>query len=209
MTEPIMNEPTTVLLRNLLERRRRGDEQAGEELLAAAQKRLEQLTRKMFRDFGRVRRWEDTADVVQNATLRLWRALHEVQPETVADFLRLSAALIRRELIDLARHHFGPQGAGAHHRSWPRKPDDDRSPSPLDQAAPETDARQLAEWTEFHELVDKLPEEEKVAYDLLWYQELGQEEAAKLLDISVWTLRRHFRQAKLRLHGWLAEADSR
>ncbi len=41
----------------------------------AACERLTRLARKMLKDFGRVRRWEETDDVVQNALLRLYRTL--------------------------------------------------------------------------------------------------------------------------------------
>ena len=36
-----------------------------------------------------------------------------MKPLSVRDFFRLAAALIRRELIDLARRYSGPMGLGA------------------------------------------------------------------------------------------------
>src|SRR5919201_1947156 len=90
---------------------------AREELLAATCERLRRLTRKMLRDYPGVRRWEETGDVLQNALLRLCRALRDVTPPTARDYFRLAALQIRRELLDLARHYYGPQGQGAHHAS--------------------------------------------------------------------------------------------
>jgi predicted transcriptional regulator len=44
-----------------------------------------------------VRRWADTADVLQNAQMRLLRALQEVHPQSMHDFYGLAAGLIQRE----------------------------------------------------------------------------------------------------------------
>jgi DNA-directed RNA polymerase specialized sigma24 family protein len=54
---------------------RAGDASARDELLAQASERLIRLTRKMLRDFPGVHRWEETDDVLQNAVVRLCRAL--------------------------------------------------------------------------------------------------------------------------------------
>jgi hypothetical protein len=67
----------------------------------------------MLRDFPGVHRWEETDDVLQNAQLRLNRALGAAQPPTVAELFRLAAAQVRRELIDLARHYSAACGLGA------------------------------------------------------------------------------------------------
>jgi RNA polymerase sigma-70 factor (ECF subfamily) len=79
-------------IQRCIDRLRAGDHTARDELLAQASERLTRLTRKMLRDFPRVHRWEQTDDVLQNAVLRLGRALGEVQPATVAEFFRLAAA---------------------------------------------------------------------------------------------------------------------
>ncbi len=104
-------------IQGCIDRMRSGDASARDELLAHAADRLTRLTRKMLRDFPGVHRWEQTDDVLQNAALRLCRALGEVQPPTAADFFRLAAAQIRRELLDLARRYSGAEGLGAHHAS--------------------------------------------------------------------------------------------
>jgi hypothetical protein len=67
----------------------------------------------MLRDFPRVRRWEESGDVCQNAAVRLGRALDEVRPPTARDFFRLAALQIRRELLNLAEPYYGPHGHGA------------------------------------------------------------------------------------------------
>jgi len=40
-----------------------------------------------------------------------------VAPESSRQFWNLAALQVRRELIDLAHHHLGPQGHGARHHS--------------------------------------------------------------------------------------------
>ena len=62
--------------------------------------RLRQLTCAMLKDYPRLKRWEETDDVFQNASLRLYRALGKVRPASVREFFRLAAVQIRRELID-------------------------------------------------------------------------------------------------------------
>ena len=64
-----------------------------------------------------MRRWEETDDVVQNALVRLRRAVETKAPVSVRSCVNLAAVQIRRELIDLARHYHGPNGMGAHHET--------------------------------------------------------------------------------------------
>src|SRR4051794_2331290 len=48
------------------------------------------------------------------------RALH---PATVRDYFKFAALQIRRELTEMARHHYGRQGHAAHHVTDPGKVD--------------------------------------------------------------------------------------
>src|SRR5436190_23131137 len=107
----------TVIIQNWIDRMQAGDETARNELLNCACQRLTELTRKMLKNFPRVKRWEQTDDVFQNAALRLYRTLGEVHPTSAAEFFRLAALNIRRELLDLAKHYYGPRGHGAKHAS--------------------------------------------------------------------------------------------
>lgn len=186
-----------------IDRLRDGDEAARKELLNSACERLERLTRKMLRDYPRVHRWEQTGDVMQNAAVRLYRALAEVKPATVGDFFRLAALNIRRELLDLAQHYYGPQGAGAHHVTLGER-DSERSPdSPLEKPDADDEPARLAAWTEFHRQVEALPDEERELFDLLWYQGLSQAEAGAILKVSERTIKRRWRSARLKLHDAL------
>ena len=100
-------------LQTLLDRGVRGEEGVYDELMARASKRLLALTRKMLKNYPHVHRWEQTDDVFQTAAMRMHRSLSEVKPESVRQFFGLAAPQIRRTLIDLIRHHFGPEGATA------------------------------------------------------------------------------------------------
>jgi RNA polymerase sigma factor (sigma-70 family) len=196
----------TTQFQRLLDGWAAGDESARTELLERAAQRLLQLTRRMFRNYPQLRRWEETDDVFQNAILRLYRSLGDVRPDSVGGFFALAATQIRRTLIDLARHHFGPQGAAAHHHSEFRTPESsglssDRGATGVDEP-PET----LDAWARFHEAVERLPTEERDAFSLIWYGEATQIEAAELLGISERTVLRRLVRARLLLHEALKGA---
>ena len=206
-----MAEPTdrTAEIRGCLERLQRGDESAREELLAHAFDRLGRLARKMLGGDRRIRRWEQTDDVRQDAMLRLYRSLERARPATVRDFFRLAALHIRRTLIDLARHHYGPEGDGAHHATDPPAGDGtDRLRGAAEPADTTYEPQRLAHWTDLHRAVAALPYDEREAFELLWYHELPQAEAAALLGISERTLQRRWRSARRRLGAALAEDRS-
>ncbi len=192
---------TTACIRRCLERLRAGDESARAGLLEHAQARLAHLARKMLHHYPALRRWEQTDDVAQNASLRLWKSLGAVTPESETHFFRLAALHIRRELIDLTRAHFGPQGAAARHDSLPVRDDVPTVlPAAREPADSTNDPGKLAVWTDFHRKVEELPEELRDVVDLLWYQDLGQAEAAALLGVSERTLQRRWQLARIRLH---------
>ena len=71
----------TNLTERLLLKANAGDVESREHLFQHCCERLERLARKMLADFPAVRRFEQTGDVLQNASMRLMRALREVQPE--------------------------------------------------------------------------------------------------------------------------------
>jgi RNA polymerase sigma-70 factor (ECF subfamily) len=184
-----------------IDRWRSGDRSALDELVGYTSERLARLTSKMLSSFPGVRRWEQTDDVLQNAMLRLCRALTEVQPPTAADLFRLAAAQVRRELLDMARRYSGPHGLGANHASVALTERDDGGsakggPEPVDGT---NDPVGLAVWTEFHLAAGALPSEERDAFDLLFYQGMHQADAATLLGVSESTVKRRWQAARLRL----------
>jgi DNA-directed RNA polymerase specialized sigma24 family protein len=102
---------------------------------------------------------------------------------------------IRRELLDLAKHHRSrvapiPPGAGPPGESG-------AGGDPPDH--PTWDPRRLAEWAEFHEQAAALPEKPREVFDLLWYQGLSQGEAAEAIGVDVRTVKARWQDARLRL----------
>ena len=67
----MVNSFHTSELHRLLARLQAGDRAAWDELYARTGSRLEALARRMLHGFPGVRQFEETADVLQNATLRL------------------------------------------------------------------------------------------------------------------------------------------
>ncbi len=204
-----MPEASTTRLQLWLDRMNAGDGAARNELLAHTEKRLRRLALKMFR--GRMERWVECEDVLQGAALRLCKALDAVKPPTVQRFFALATEMIRRELIDLARHHFGKEGPAANHATDGKGLQTDSASPALCEAPDSTlDPGQLALWTEFHRRVEQLPEAVRAVFELVWYQELPQAEVAALLRVSVPTVKRRMVEARVRLMDLLdgAEADS-
>lgn len=187
-------------LHALLDRLRAGDSTAADALIEQSVERLRRLARKMLREDPRVRRWNDTDDVLQNACVRLHRAMRAKPPTDASHFFRLASMQIRRELIDLAKHHYGPQGHGAHHASDPALPGGEGGRPPLYEDADPTDGpKTLLRWTSMHEYVEKLSEKERDVFELMFYHGLTQEQVAQTLGVDVRTVKRRWRDAKITL----------
>jgi len=137
--------------------------------------------------------------VLQNALLRLVSALREAKPQTSREFLALAALQIRRELLDLARQFYGPHGMGANQDSVAGA--GSQAPTPEDKADLSHEPCSLAQWTELHQHIDALPEEEREIVGLIFYQGLSQAEAAEVLGVSVRTVQRRWHAALCQLHG--------
>ena len=190
----------TTQLRNLLEQAARGDDSAYDEVINLSAERLQKLTGKMLASYPHLRRWEETSDVFQTAVVRLHRSLSAVRPDSVRGFLGLAATQIRRTLIDLARHHFGPRGQATMHHSDAGAKNDDGGGILDRQAGNSEQPETLQAWANFHDAVGNLPTAERDVFELTWYGGLSQQEIADLLDISTATVKRRFRSARIQLY---------
>jgi RNA polymerase sigma-70 factor (ECF subfamily) len=170
-----------LLLGNLPDANSEEGRRIRDELIRHSQRRMEELCRKMF--FPSLRGTiVDREDIYQEAALRLWHALQKVQPPSARDFFALAATEIRRVLVE-------------QWRKWQRElPPPDRGLT-----GSSSSASKLILWTEFHEQVEKLPEPLREVFDLLWYHDLSQKEAAALLAVDESTVKRRFRRAKVLL----------
>jgi RNA polymerase sigma-70 factor (ECF subfamily) len=193
-------EDHTTVIQGCIDQLRAGDDSARAALLGCAADRLARLTRKMLKGYPGVARWEQPDDVMQNALIRLDRALKAVAPTTARDFFRLAATQVRRELIDLARHYYGPRGLGARHSTQAGRGDPAGAVEPL-APTPDTtyDPPRLAAWAEFHRAVEGLAEADRELFDLLWYQGLTQAEAATVLGVTERTVNSRWLAARVRL----------
>jgi RNA polymerase sigma factor (sigma-70 family) len=196
---------TNTQLDALLTRFNRGDREARDILIESSGDRLMKLTRRMLDDFPSVRRWESTDDVFQRFILNLYRSLDDVRPQNARAFLGLAAVQIRRKLLDLARHYRSKNRVfKAEEGQWEAAGFEQSSVDFASQmtAGPAT----LQRWTEFHQLVDELPAEEREIMGLLYYQGLSQSEAAEILQVSDRTVKRRWREARLKLHQLLGDS---
>ena len=194
---------TDTQLQNLIDRSLRGEIAAHDELMHHACDRLLRLTRKMFHGFPQLRRWEQTDDVFQNSMVKLHRALAEVRVESVRHFFNLAAVQIRRELLDLAKHHFGPQGNAANHHTDGQPADEVGGSLHVATSEP----HDLESWSEFHKQVETLSADEQEIVNLVFYEGLSQEEAAKLLGMSFRTFKRRWQTVKVKLSEALRSDD--
>ncbi len=192
-----MPDGTTTELFACLERLRAGDAQARGALITRALDRLRRIAQRQMQAFERLRRFDDTDDVLQNACLRLLRRLEAHPPADPAEFFAWAARDIRCELIDLTRRHFGPEGNGQREECL----------SDLGRAAAvgqtTHDPSRLAHWQEFHEQAERLPAAERCVFELRWYHGLTWAEAAAVLNLSEATVKRRWLDARLRLRDLL------
>lgn len=184
------NHSTT--LRHWLDRHRAGDPAATEELIRYSQDRFRVLVQSRLRDFARVRRFEDTDDILSGVQARFVSALRAHHFDSLEAFLRVGATLVRNHLIDVTRHYFGPLGAG---RREVGPPGDNSTTGPdvTDRAAGPGD---LARQADIDATIDGLPEEHRQLFHALYYLGLTQKDAADLLGVSLSTLKRRWLAAR-------------
>ena len=192
---------TTTHLRDWLSRARDGDAAARDELLRACWGRLERLAHAMLGQFPNVKRWTDTGDVLNSALVRLLHALERLDVRSTRDFFGLATEQMRRQLLDLARHYYGPHGYGARY-AGPLGPTDSDGPG-FEPADPAESAEDLERWSAFHEAVGRLPEAEREVMGLIFYHGWGHDEIAELIGVDARTVRRRWLAARLHLHAEL------
>lgn len=185
-----MTTGDTTQLEQRLVRLEQGHTDARDALIEHTCERLRIMARTMLRASPKVRRWTETDDLLQDALVRLHRSLLAVKPTTAREFYGLAATQLRRRLIELARKHYGREGVGKNHLT-----DDGEIVKSSPSKAPEY----LDEWTEFHEQIDRLTEDEREVVHLLWYEGMTQSEAAVVMGISLATLKRRWQSARLKL----------
>lgn len=181
-----------------LERLAAGEKSARDEILGICDQRMRVLSHRLLGKFARVRRWDNTDDVAQNAAIRLHRALGNTVPDSPRGLMALMATQIQRELIDLARKHAGPQSWASNHdtnagqsgREGECRVDEAQATDSTDETIP------LERWEEFHAAIEKLPGDLREVFRMVWYLGLDREAAAKAMGCSVRTLGRMWQEAR-------------
>lgn len=167
---------------------------ARDQMVGLTRDHMVQTARRMLRSFRRVKRWCDTDDVVQEAAIRLRRALDAVLPTSSRALLGLAAIQVRRELLDLAKRHGRDTSLLNHLDSNVRRIEGREIERTASAEAPEDD--DMDRWVAFHEVAASLPEEERQVFDMVWYLGASQDDVAKTLGCSSRTVRRRWDSAK-------------
>jgi RNA polymerase sigma factor (sigma-70 family) len=174
-----MDPAPTVQLQQLLDRLRAGDAAAKREFLEQVCQRLRRLAGRILSgSFPALQQRHDVDSVVHETWLRLVQALEKVEPPTVEDFFRLAAHKIRQVLLDMTSRQrrvdqretlLGQSGSLA--------------ASPGEPGSQTYDGERLALWTEFHDKVANLQDDERTVFELHYYLGLPQAEIARTLNL--------------------------
>ncbi|TSA09006.1 MAG: sigma-70 family RNA polymerase sigma factor [Planctomycetaceae bacterium] len=185
--------PFSQQLSDCLERLHAGEEKARDEIVVVCAERLQIIAHRLLKKFPRVRRWNDTDDIFQGGALRLYRSLASVHPSNVRELLGLATLQMHRELLDLARRYSGPTSYAANHDTNVVV-DSQGVRHIIDSASDRNEA--LERWTLFHETVERLPEEQREVFRLVWYLNADQAQISRLLNCSTRTVKRHWQAAR-------------
>jgi RNA polymerase sigma factor (sigma-70 family) len=207
-----VSDETTAALQAQLERALTGDAEARQRLLELTRDRLMHHARRLLHGrYARLEPFAQTDDVVQQLYLkilqqedRFWVNADGEPVRTLGELFGHTSAWMRDVLCDLLRKVHGR--ADNHPAVLPL----DGGPSdtgPRHEPSSSTlDGEKVRRWTEFHEAVARLPDDLRAVFDLLWYQEMSQAEAAALLGIAVPTVKLRWMKARLRVQQVLGGA---
>jgi RNA polymerase sigma factor (sigma-70 family) len=200
-----VNVESTTDLQGYLERAVAGDAEARRRLLELTRDTLMRHARCFLHgQYARLEPFAQTDDIVQQLYVkilqnqdRFWVNADGEPVRSLAEFFGHTSAWMRDVLCDRLRTAYGR---------------DDNRPAvlPLDGGLSDTgprydlssstlDGEKLRRWSEFHEAVAQLPDKLRSVFDLLWYQELSQAEAAALLGIAVRTVKLRWMKARLQV----------
>jgi len=157
-------------------------------LLEYTLERFRIVAQRMFRSEKALHALDQTDDVMQKGMIRLHKALETVKPADVRAYFGLAARQLRFVIADLAEQYRAREQAVSLD-VLPEVPSTEKRQEPAS----------FLEWSEFHDAVGRLPDEEREVFELIFYGGMEQQEAAALLGISERTLRRRWQSSKLRL----------
>ena len=197
-----MKGDTTADVRDLIERLRGGDDSARRALLERVAHRLHRIAASTLRkEFPRPRAHHDTESVVNETWMRLAKVLETYHPGSPEEFYGLMFHKVRQILLDMARGQtrhdarfkqadFGNDGVSG--STAPDEPGDTTH-----------DPARLAFWTEFHDQVAGLPDNQRLVFDFHYFAGFPQAEIARLLNLHPKTVSRLWIAATAHLGRWL------
>lgn len=199
-----MSGESTTILEGYLERGTSGDVEARQRLLELTRERLMSHARRQLHGrYARLEPFEETDDVVQQLYVkilqnqdRFWVNARGEPVRSLAEFFGHTSAWMRDVLCDLLRRSCGRDNQRP--AAVPLRSETTEHPPPA-AASTTVEGEKLQRWTEFHEAVARLPDDLRQVFDLLWYQELPQAEAAALLGIAVPTVKLRWMKARLQV----------
>src|SRR5262249_34092698 len=200
-----VNDESTAVLQGHLERALTGDAEARQRLLEITRDRLMRHARRLLHGtYARLERFAQTDDVVQQLYVkilrnqdRFWVTAAGEPLRSLAEFFGHSSAWMRDVLCDLLRKAYGRDD------NHPAVLPLDGGPSDVgpryEPSSNTLDGEKVRRWTDFHEAVARLPDDLRAVFDLLWYQEMSQAEAAALLGVAVPTVKLRWMKARLQV----------
>jgi RNA polymerase sigma factor (sigma-70 family) len=196
-----VNDSTAALHRQL-ERAVLGDAEARQRLLELTRDRLMHHARHFLHGrYARLEPFAQTDDVVQQLYVkilqnadRFWVNARGEPVQSLTEFFGHASAWMRDVLCDQLRKAYGrddnrPAALSLEGGARPR----------YEPSSQTDDGEQVRRWTEFHEAAARLPDDLRAVFDLLWYQEMSQAEAAELLGIAVPTVKLRWMKARLQV----------
>jgi RNA polymerase sigma factor (sigma-70 family) len=201
-----MNGDTTADVERLIERLRNGDDSSRRALLERVVHRLHRIAAATLRkEFPRLVSRHELDSVVDEAWMRLMKALETARPESAEEFYSLMFHKVRHVLLDIARRQTRDDARAPQALPDPETSDD----SAGDDAGDTThDPARLAFWTEFHTQVGELPDDQRLVFEFHFYAGIPQADIARLLDRHPRQVSRLWLAATGRLGHWLRDMES-
>jgi RNA polymerase sigma-70 factor (ECF subfamily) len=200
-----VSDESTAVLEGQLERASTGDAEARQRLLELIRDRLVHHARRYLHGrYARLEPFAQTDDVVQQLYIkilqnqeRFWVNADGEPIRTLAEFFGHTSAWMRDVLCDLLRKERGREDNRP--TVLPLRGGPSETGQWHEPASSTLDGEKLQRWTEFHEAVARLPDDLRAVFDMLWYQEMSQAEAAALLGIAVRTVKLRWMKGRLQV----------
>ncbi len=192
---------TSVMLQSCLNRVQQGDAEATKQLVGLAYERMRVLAHRIFAPGDPLRVEMDPTELVDEAYVRILRAVDAAKPPSVRDFLSLAALKIRQQLWDEAREYRRRRGGK------PRGPDiDDEVNVPQGKDVSPSGLVIRQQFLEAaKKTIEGLTTGERRLFYLLRIREMSQEQAAERLGIDKSTVKRSLREVKLKIFDVIEE----